>query len=275
MKKKESGQPLLLHSYKGRIHEAYNHPDFIQAISDCHSLLNDPEAEILLDSRNRVGVAALPLQGQKKVDVVIKEFRSRGVNKLKSLFLSGKAFRAWQGGMALKEKEIDTPPPVAYLEKRKGLFLDESFFLTERISDVREIRFLFLELPSGELRDLLASLSRYLSICHERGVLHRDLSDGNILVKKGKPGEFRFYLIDTNRIRIKRRIGPLKRIKNLIRLGIPPGHQRFFLEQYLGEDRVKGFFWFWYRLNKMVYSNTIKLKKKLRLRQLARKFKIQ
>jgi len=275
MKKKEFGQPLIIKPYKGRIQEAYSHPDFIQAISDCHSLLDDAETEILLDSRNRVGVVTLPLYGQKKMEVVIKEFRSRGVNKLKSLFLSGKAFRAWQGGMALTEKEIDTPPPVAYLEKRKGLFLDESFFLTERISDVREIRFLFLELPSGELRELLASLSRYLSLCHEGGVLHRDLSDGNILVNKDKSGEFRFYLIDTNRIRIKRRIGPLKRMKNLIRLGVPPGHQRYFLEQYLGQDRVKGFLWFWYRFNKMVYSNYVALKKKLRLRQLARKFKIQ
>jgi len=275
MKIKDFGQPLILHPYKGRIQEAYSHPDFIQAISDCHSLLNDPETEIILDSRNRVGVVKLPFHGQKKADVVIKEFRSRGVNRLKSLFLSGKAFRAWQGAMVLTEKKLDTPPPVACLEKRKGFFLDESFFLTERISDVREIRFLFLELQPAELRELLASLSRHLSLCHESGILHRDLSDGNILVKKGKSGEFRFFLIDTNRIRIKRRIGPLKRIKNLIRLGVPPGHQRFFLEQYLGEDRVKRFPWFWYRFNKMVYSNTIKLKKKLRLKQLARKFKIQ
>jgi serine/threonine protein kinase len=209
------------------------------------------------------------------VDVVIKEFRSRGVIKLKSLFLSGKAYRAWQGGMALKEKEIDTPPPAAYLEKRKGLFLDESFFLTERVSDVQEIRFLFLRFSSEELRDLLASLGPHLSFCHQKGVLHRDLSDGNILVKKDKSGEFRFFLIDTNRIRIKKRITPLKRIKNLIRLGVPAEHQRYFLERYLEEDRVKRFLWFWYRFNKMVYSNTIKLKKKLRLRQLARKLKIQ
>jgi len=275
MKKKEFGQPLIIKPYKGRIREAYNDPDFIQAIADCHSLLNDSEAEILLDSRNRVGVVTLPFHGQKKVDVVIKEFRSRGVNKLKSLFFSGKAFRAWQGAMVLTERKVDTPPPVACLEKRKALFLDESFFLTERISGVREIRFLFLELQPVELRELLDSLSRHLSLCHERGVLHRDLSDGNILVKKGKSGEFRFFLIDTNRIRIKRRISPLKRMKNLIRLGVPPGNQCYFLEQYSGEDRVKGFLWFWYRFNKMVYSNYVALKKKLRLRQLARKFKIQ
>lgn len=274
MRKKEFGRPLVLPPYKGQIQEAYSHPDFIQAISDCHSLLNDPKAEILLDSRNRVGVVTLPTKGQKNVDVVIKEFRIRGVNRLKSFFLQGKAYRAWQGGMALVEKKVDTPPPVAYLEKRKGPFLDESFFLTERILDVQEIRSLFRELPAEELRRLLASLSRYLCHCHERGVLHRDLSDGNVLVGKDKSGEFRFYLIDTNRIRMKRHIGRKKRIKNLIRLGVPPEHQRYFLEQYSGQERMKGFLWFWYRFNKMVYSNYIGLKKRLRLRQVARKLKI-
>jgi serine/threonine protein kinase len=275
MKKKTFGQSLVMPHYKGRIQEVYNKTDFIQAISDCQALLSDSKTEILLDSRNRVGAVTLPLSGQKKLDVVIKEFRSRGVNKLKSLFLPGKALRAWRGGMALVEKEIDTPPPVAYLEKRKMLFLSQSFFLTERINGVQEIRYLFLGLPPKELQEVLVSLGQYLSSCHKKGILHRDLSDGNILVKKEESGEYRFYLIDTNRVRIKQRIKPLKRIKNLIRLGVPPKHQRYFLDQYSGKGRAKRFHWFWYRFNKKVYANYVELKKKLRLKQLARKLKIQ
>lgn len=275
MKKKVFGQSLAVPSYKGRIQKAYNKTDFVQAISDCRTLLSDPKTDILLDSRNRIGAVILPLSGQKKVDVVIKEFRTRGVNKLKSFFLPGKAFRAWRGGMSLAEKGIDTPPPVAYLEKRKMLFLSQSFFLTERIKGVQEIRYLFLGLPPKELQEALISLGRYLSNCHKKGILHRDLSDGNILVKKEESGEYKFYLIDTNRIRIKKRIKPLKRIKNLIRLGVPPKLQRYFLDQYSGKGRIKGFHWFWYRFNKKVYANYVKLKKKLRLRQLARKLKIQ
>ena len=177
--------------------------------------------------------------------------------------------------MTLVEKGIETPPPVAYLEKRKGRFLDQSYFLTERISGAREIRYLFLELEPSGLRKLLVSLGKYLSLCHEKGVLHRDLSDGNILVKEDKSGEFRFYLLDTNRVRIKGRIRPLKRVKNLIRLGVPRKLQRFFLRQYLGKERVKGFLLLWYRFNKGVFASYIKLKKKLKLRQLARKLKIQ
>ncbi len=272
---KEFGQPLELPPFQGRIQPAYNMPEFIQAISDCQDLLNNPDTEVLLDSRNRVGAISLPLESGKTVDTVIKEFRVGGINRLKSLFFPGKAFRAWQGGMTLVEKGIETPPPVAYLEKRKRRFLDQSYFLTERVSGAREIRHLFLELKPKDLRELLVSLGRYLSRCHERGVLHRDLSDGNILVKKAESGEFEFYLLDTNRVRIKGRIKLLKRIKNLIRLGVPRIYQRFFLGQYLGKERVSVFLWLWYRFNKWAYTGYVELKKKLKLRQLARKLKIQ
>lgn len=273
--KKEFGQSISLPPFKGRIQSKYHHPLFIQAISDCQRLLDDPECEILLDSRNRVGAVGLPLPNGKKVEIVIKEFRSLGVNKLKSICLPAKAFKAWQGGNALIEREIETPFPVACLERRKALFLDKSFFLAERLTNVEEIRSLLRELPSSELQELLIPLAQYVSLCHRKGVLHRDLSDGNILVRKEEEGRFRFYLIDTNRIRIKRQIGHLKGIKNLIRLGIPPDSQRFFLEQYLSSKELKKHFWFWYKTNKMVYSWYIEFKKKLRLKQLARKLKIQ
>ncbi len=272
---KEFGQPFSSLPFKGRIQSSYKHPLFVQAISDCNRLLNDQDTEILLDKRNRVGVVALPQEDGENVYIVIKEFHSRGVNRLKSLLLPGKAFKAWHGAVALVEREIETPAPVAFLERRKGLFLDQSFFLTERVSGVQEIRFLFPKLPPSELRELLVSLSQHLSTSHKKGILHRDLSDGNILVKRDKSGNFRFYLIDTNRIRVKKRIGLLSGVKNLIRLGVPLDFQRFFLEHYLGETRVKRFHWFWYKINKSLYSNFVELKKKLRLRQLAQKLKIQ
>jgi serine/threonine protein kinase len=274
--KKKFGLPLILPPFRGRIQAEYIHPLFLQAISDCKRLLEEKKAEILLEGRNRVAVVVgLPRADETKADIVIKEFHSVGVNRLKSAFVSGKAFKSWQGACALVEKGIETPAPVAYLEERKGLFLEQSFFLAERIEGAQEIRFIFRELPSSELRRLLAGLSRHLSFCHKQGVLHHDLSDGNILVGKDERGDFRFYLLDTNRIRLKDRIGLLKKVKNLIRLGIPPELQRYFLEQYLGKSRAKRFLWLWYRINKTAYTQFVELKKKLRLRKLSRKLKIQ
>jgi len=143
------------------------------------------------------------------------------------------------------------------------------------VGEVEEIRFLFRELPPSELQKLLVSLAHHISLCHRKGILHRDLSDGNILVKTESEGKFVFYLIDTNRIRVKKRIGLLKGIKNLIRLGIPPRSQLLFLKQYMGSNQLKGYLWYWYKANKMIYSWYIELKRKLRLKQLVRKLKIQ
>jgi len=273
--KKEFGNPLILPPFKGRIHPEYDHPNFKQSITNCHGLLKDSSCKVLLDSRNRIGIFNASLDNGKTTDVVIKEFYTYGINKLKSTFIPSKALKSWRGSNALLEREIKTPLPIAYLEKRKSIFLDQSFFLSEMEKDVEEIRGLFLKFPDNELREILKSVASFLSYCHEKGILHRDLSDGNILVRKTESNKFVFNLIDTNRIRVKKRIGLLQCIKNLIRLGVPDPYQRFFLENYLGVPHVKRALWFWYKINKNSYTWFIEFKKVLRLKQLARKIKIQ
>jgi len=272
--KRELGLPLCFGSFKGWIHPSYNHPSFLEEISDCHQLLRQPQCQILHKARNRVGIVRLKNKDE-ETEVVIKEFKTQGVNKLKSLFLPTKALKAWKGAMILVEKGIDTPFPIACLEKRKGGFLDQSFYLAEKINEVEEIRTLFLNSSQEKLRPLLITLARCLSHCHRKGVLHRDLSDGNILVKEDEEGKFRFYFIDTNRVRFPKKIGRLRRIKHLIRLGIPPSFQPFFLKQYLGNIRVSKPLWLWYRMNKIIYTGYVAFKKKIRLKQIARKLKIQ
>jgi serine/threonine protein kinase len=269
------GEPFSIASFKGWIHPYYNHPHLVQSLRDCHSLFEQPGSKILMDKRNRIGVVRLPFQDGQRIEVVIKEFEPHGIDKLKSYFLPSKAFKAWCGAASLVARQIETPCPIAYLEQKKKGFLHQSFFLAEEISGVEEIRSLFRGLPPLELRNLLASLARHLLNCHQKGILHRDLSDGNVLVKKDQHGDYIFYLVDTNRIRERNKIGLLKRVKNLVRLGIPPADQDFFLEQYLVNSLHKKLPKLWYRWNKKAFASYIGLKKKLRLRQLSRILRIQ
>ncbi|MFC2166196.1 lipopolysaccharide kinase InaA family protein, partial [Acidobacteriota bacterium] len=200
---------------------------------------------------------------------------TQGVDKLKSLFQSSKARRAWRGSLALVEAGLGTPLPVAYLEKRTRSFLEQSYFLAEYISDVTEIRALFQELSSDALDQLLRKLACYLSQCAEAGIDHRDLSDGNILVRKGTDGQNEFFLLDTNRIRCKKKVGALRGIKSLIRLGIPKERQKAFLTHYMHRSGVRGWPWLWYRVNKASYTNYVALKRAFGLRKIAQKLKIQ
>lgn len=281
MDKRIDSRPLDLPPFRGRVAATAATPSFLAAISDCRELLAGPAAEILLDSRNRVGAVSIPLEGGIVRAVVIKEYYSYGIDKFKSLFQASKAAKAWRGACALLERGLETPFPLAWMEERKRGFVEQSFFLSERILGGREIRHLWIELPDDELRPLLAVLARTLRVCHERGILHRDLSDGNILVKKdaGAPGGFHFYFLDTNRIRIRprKKIGLPARAKNLIRLGIPPAQRLYFLGQYAGRrgESPSAVFIFWYRLNKTVFTGYLGLKKKLKLKKLARALRIQ
>ena len=269
------GRWIDLGPYRGIIEADYDDPVLLQAISQPEELWGRPGIEILNDKRNRVGILRLSLSSGRNADIAVKEFSSRGANKWKSLLMPSKAAKAWRGAQALKESGLDTAAPIAYFERRKRGFVEKCFFLAEWVDGAGEIRPLFRSLPPGEMEPLLASLGRYLSLCHERGILHRDLSDGNILVKKDSAGRVHFYLLDTNRVRVRPKIGRLLRVKNLIRLGVPAPFQRFFLGEYFRPRPLEKKDWLWYKMNKSVFTGYIALKKKLRLRQLARRLRIQ
>ena len=259
--------------FTGIILSDYDEPAIVEALKKCDALLDD--ARILEDSRNRVGVIALPTQEGRTAELVIKEFRTQGVDKWKSLVLSSKAEKAWRGSLALVEKGFLTPLPVAYLERRSSFFLEQSYFIAEYVPDIEEVRGLFRNLSHEELIPLLRELAKYLGRCSESGILHRDLSDGNVLVKRNDGEPFRFFLLDTNRIRSRKRVGAFKGIKSLIRLGIPPELQHFFLAEYFSRSHVKRVHWFWYRLNKSCFTGYIRLKRLLKLKKLAQRLKIQ
>src|SRR4030042_1583003 len=77
---------------------------------------------------------------------------------------------------------LDKRNPAGYLEKRKRGLGERSFFFAARVDGAEEIRGLFRRLPAVELEPLLPALAAFLSQCHDRGILHRDLSAGNVLV---------------------------------------------------------------------------------------------
>ena len=259
------GEPLDLPPFKGRINPEFQQPNFVEKISRFDRLFQEAFHQILFDGRNRISVIPILLSGEKTTNIVIKEFFTHGLNRIKTLFMPSKAQKAWLGGVALMDRNIPTPVPVAYLEKDRSPFIDESCYFSILEEGVEEIRYLFRRLPPEELSSLVQALACHMSRCHKKGILHRDLSDGNILVRSEERKKHTFFLIDTNRIRLKERLGTLKRIKNLTRLGIPSAFQKFFLEKYTGSKKVKKGLWFWYRFTKKSYTWHISLKKRLRL----------
>ncbi len=260
---KDFGDPLDFPSYKGRINQDFKKPFLLQKLEDCDRLLEEQGHHIFTDRRNRVGLVQFPVSEGKSTGFVVKEFRTQGLNNLKAIFFPSRAQKAWRGGVSLMERGIPTPAPVAYLESKKYFSTRYDYYVTLMEQGSQEIRHMFRSLQGNALEGLLRALARQLFFCHKQGILHRDLSDGNILVGKRDEEEYRFSLIDTNRIRIKRRIGLFRRIKNLIRLGIPRAYQPYFLRQYTETGELKKGIWCWYRVNKRTYTEYTKWKRKL------------
>lgn len=268
------GRKISIPPFRGFVASDLDGPRFLEAVSTPAALLALPGARVLQAGRNIVAAIDLPVPAGGIVPAVIKSFRPRGLARLKTLVGRSKAAKAWRGALACLERGVTTPRPLAFLERRKAGFVRESYFLAERAGG-REIRFLFRELSGEELRSLLSELAVHIALCHDRGLFHRDLSDGNILVAKARDGRYRFSLLDTNRIRVRRKISRLGRVRNLVRLGVPPAEQDFFLDAYLGDLRTSRILRFWYRKKKKNYEDWLAVKKKLRLRRLAEKLRIQ
>src|SRR4030042_2564796 len=115
---REATRRLDLGPYRGEFAAEYNDPLFIGAISHPEELWTRPDAELLLDKRNRVGTVRILLSSGLSRDIVVKEFSSRGLIRLKSLLQPSKEARAWRGALALQQRGLGTGTPPGSLEKR-------------------------------------------------------------------------------------------------------------------------------------------------------------
>lgn len=138
--------------------------------------------------------------------------------------LKPKGARAYYYPRRLAERGIPTPEPVAYLEEWHRTVLGYSYFVSVQC----EYKHMMYELgnaPEGTYEDLATAFGRFTARLHEKGVLHLDYSPGNILWERTEQGEYRFMLVDINRMRFGK-VSMNDGCKNFKRLW---GPKRFFV----------------------------------------------
>ena len=173
----------------------------------------DREGKLIKDSRNTVKVFRID-----DLYINIKKFkRPSFINRLVySFFRSTKACRSFLYANKLLHYNILTPDPIAYIENSKYYLLDDSFYVCKNIDYDFDMKHVF-ENKELEQRDkLIKKFVLFTHKLHENGIMFLDHSRSNTLVKKHND-DFRFYLIDLNRMKFK----PLsieERLKNFRRL---------------------------------------------------------
>lgn len=145
-----------------------------------------------------------------------------------TFFEPGKAERAYHYAHLLKEKNINTPEGIAYIEKKRNGLLLDSYFISTECTD----RPIFPELvETPDYNKLLADqLAAFFVQLHQAGVLHGDLNLNNILYRKTPDGQYHFTVIDTNRSHFKDTPTRAECLKNLKRVT----HRRELLEYIVG-----------------------------------------
>lgn len=148
----------------------------------------------------------------------IKRFKNPNlVNAFAYKFVrSSKAERSYTYGQKLLSLGIGTPTPFAYAENSSAVGFKDSYYVSEHLDCDLTYRELVHEPDYPDHENILRAFTRFTYRLHEAGVLFKDHSPGNTLIKK-TPDGYRFYLVDLNRMTFKK-LGLQERIANFARL---------------------------------------------------------
>lgn len=178
--------------------------------------------------------------------LIVKKCLPRNVlHLLLSPFYGSKAMRSYSAARHLIAHGLDTPRPLAYMEKRKGGFVTESYYITAMIENCVKVK-QFVRKNSENVDDIqkvMQAVADYATGMHTFGMVHRDLNLANFLLSS-EDDDHRLALIDLNRYRIRKRISSFGRVFDIGRLYWGKYRSEFF-RIYCGDDK-KLLRWEWY-----------------------------
>lgn len=186
----------------------------------------DKEGTLIHDGRNKIRV--FDVDG---VQLNVKRYhRPAPLNRFVYSFLrKPKGLRAYEYPARLAAAGIETPEPVAYIEEREGRMITDSYFVSIQCP-YGNAMYGFGNADPESCREFIGAFARFIAKAHEAGILHLDLSPGNVLYRHDADG-WHFSLIDINRMRFGKVDVPTG-CANFARLWGQPGFFRILGEEY-------------------------------------------
>jgi hypothetical protein len=195
-------------------------------------------------------------------------------------FKPSKGLRSWNGTSELLRRGIDAAPPVAYFEKLGDTTLLQNHYVCELVPAEFTAREMMAAFARGDAafegvaeESAYRQLATYLLTMHGRGILFRDLSGGNILIRKQDNGILDFSLIDTGRIHVFRAgLNLFQRFADLVRIcnKLHWAGREKFLQIYLAALGKK--LRWWHRLQFFAYDAKVVAKRRIGRKALKRLF---
>ena len=128
--------------YVGVLDSAFVCDELKQSLTQLPALLRGEDAALIAGGRNENIRLSLPFQGR-TLTVLVKSFGKQRAwkDRVDIRYRGTKAQRSFQAAQHLRANNVGTPTPVAYVERRKGNSLLESYFVSvfeDRISSFHE-----------------------------------------------------------------------------------------------------------------------------------------
>ncbi len=187
-------------------------------------LILQPELAVLRDRRNRLWNIVHPRHPGRQLTV--KFNRPRGIKRLTYLFKPSKGRRHWNTASSMLQRGVSTPAPVAFYERHRYGGVRDSYYICEYIPDAFSSRQVCHAFQQGqtEYRGLdklqwFSLLTGFICQMHSVGILHLDLSVGNLMLVQKPDGEVTPYFIDIGRARVVTKVlDGHQRILDLMRI---------------------------------------------------------
>lgn len=184
-----------------------------------------PHGKTLRNGRNRVTLL-------EEKDIVVKEFIKMTVANrlLYSTLRKSKARRSFENARQLLDLGVGTPPPVAYIEEKKGGILQRSFYVYKYCEWPSAASFFATDFTVSNLRATNECIEFIVQL-HTKGIIDNDLNPTNILYQETQEG-FQFKLIDLNRILFFHKLKKGVRMRNLTRMTGDPQIYLYMIAKY-------------------------------------------
>jgi tRNA A-37 threonylcarbamoyl transferase component Bud32 len=170
------------------------------------ALLQGPsQSTVLRKARNAIWTIDDPRDSTKKL-AAKKPIKVPWFKKIIDRNKPSKALRSWNGANELLRRGIENAQPIAYFEHINDKTRTQNYYICEYVPSDFSVRDLFTSFAEGEPNyqgisqaSAYAEVAHFLNNMHNKGVFFRDLSGGNILIKKQANNQLKFSLIDTGR----------------------------------------------------------------------------
>lgn len=189
----------------------------------------EKEGTAIYEDRNKIKVFVAP-DGRK---VNVKRYHvPGGLNKFIYSWniIKPKGQRAFEYPSIMLEKDIYTPEPIALIEERSHLdILGYSYFISVQC-DYEHTLYEMGDATPDEYEGIAIALGQFAAFMHEKHILHKDFTPGNILWKKDGEG-YHFAIVDINRMYFGE-INMMKGVTNLTRLWGPKKFIQLLITEY-------------------------------------------